>query len=60
MLYRLCGRFVVACILIMIVQKFAGVFPTTMRPVFWLETIALLAFGISWLTKGEGIKVLND
>ena len=25
------------------------------RPVYWLETLALLAFGISWLTKGEGI-----
>ena len=22
-------------------------------PVFWLESIALFAFGISWLTKGE-------
>jgi len=25
----------------------------TCDPVFWLETIALWAFGISWLTKGE-------
>lgn len=24
-------------------------------PVFWLETIALVAFGISWLTKGQVI-----
>jgi len=24
-------------------------------PVFWLETAAVLAFGISWLTKGEAI-----
>ena len=24
-----------------------------LRPVFWLETFALWAFGISWLTKGE-------
>ncbi len=24
-------------------------------PVFWLETFALWAFGLSWLTKGEGI-----
>jgi len=24
-------------------------------PVFWLETIAILALGISWLTKGEAI-----
>jgi hypothetical protein len=59
-LYRVCGWTVVACIVIMTLQKFAGVFPATMRPVFWLETIALLAFGTSWLTKGEGIKLLND
>jgi hypothetical protein len=25
------------------------------RPVFWLESIALWAFGISWLVKGETI-----
>ena len=23
--------------------------------IFWLETIAVLAFGVSWLTKGEAI-----
>jgi hypothetical protein len=23
--------------------------------VFWAETIALVAFGVSWLTKGEAI-----
>lgn len=28
------------------------------NPVFWLEAIAIVAFGISWLTKGEAI--LND
>ena len=25
------------------------------KPVFWLETLALFAFGFSWLTKGEAI-----
>ena len=25
------------------------------HPVFWLETIAILAFGFSWITKGEAI-----
>lgn len=27
----------------------------TLKPVFWLESIAIIAFGISWLTKGEAI-----
>lgn len=26
-----------------------------LKPVFWLETIALIAFGISWLVKGDTI-----
>ena len=26
-----------------------------LKPVFWLEAAALVAFGISWLTKGETI-----
>ena len=25
------------------------------QPVFWLETLALVAFGLAWLTKGEAI-----
>lgn len=27
----------------------------SLKPVFWLESIAIIAFGISWLTKGEAI-----
>ena len=26
-----------------------------LKPVFWLEALALWAFGISWFTKGETI-----
>mgnify|MGYP001004221667 CR=1 FL=1 len=26
-----------------------------LRPVFWLESIAIVAFGLSWLTKGQAI-----
>lgn len=25
------------------------------KPIFWLESIAIVAFGLSWLTKGEAI-----
>ena len=31
----------------------AGLNP--LKPVFWLETIAIAAFGISWLVKGQAI-----
>jgi hypothetical protein len=27
----------------------------SLKPVFWLESIAVVAFGISWLVKGEAI-----
>ena len=26
-----------------------------LQPVFWLESVAIVAFGISWLTKGEAL-----
>ena len=27
----------------------------SLKLAFWLETIALIAFGVSWLTKGQAI-----
>jgi hypothetical protein len=30
------------------------------EPVFWLESLTLWAFGISWGVKGEAIARLND
>lgn len=35
-------------------------FPLPFSPIYWLETFALVSFGISWLVKGGGVKVLND
>lgn len=31
-----------------------------LRPVLWLEVVAVVAFGLSWLVKGGGIRALND
>ena len=31
-----------------------------MKPVFWLESLALWAFGLAWFVKGEGLRRLND
>ena len=58
--YRACGWIVVACVVLIALHSFAGIFPDSLHPVFWFETIALVFFGISWLIKGEGIKALND
>jgi len=27
----------------------------SLNPVYWLEAIAIIFFGISWITKGEAI-----
>ena len=27
----------------------------TIKPLFWLETVMIVAFGISWLVKGEAL-----
>lgn len=55
--YRICGYVMVACIVSIV---FYFVLPAgiklrleALHYVFWFETIALWAFGISWLVKGE-------
>ena len=53
--YRGCGVTMLACIAL-IGLYYAVLQDTAVRtlgPVFWLETIALWAFGVSWFVKGE-------
>ena len=54
--YRICGWTMLACVFILAMyflikpfEKLVGGFPI----IFALETVAIVAFGISWLTKGE-------
>lgn len=61
------GYIMSACVLLMILYYIyqAGLDGAVDRlanysPVFWLETIGLWAFGLTWLIKGEGVKQLND
>ena len=59
-IYIACGLTMIGCILLMAVYKLLGDSSTgealsKLKPVFWLETITLWAFGISWLTKGKTI-----
>ncbi len=58
--YRVCGYTILACILLIIVAALPPVKTLVERltPVFWLESVAIVAFGVSWLTKGE--TVLKD
>lgn len=57
--YKICGyTILVAIALILYLALAYNSVPDTIKrlePIFWLESIAILAFGISWMTKGEVI-----
>ncbi len=57
--YRTCGiTIVVSIILIVLLAVLPSDIENAVRelnPVFWLESVAVVAFGLSWLTKGEAI-----
>lgn len=56
-IYRTCGVVILACIagIAVIALTPADSQVHTLSPVFWLEAAAIVAFGLSWLTKGEAI-----
>ena len=56
-LYRICGVLIFLCLILIAVVYFfcKGGSINKINPIFWLETIALFSFGISWLVKGEVI-----
>jgi hypothetical protein len=61
-IYRICGWVMIIC-LIGIGAKF--VIPSAKQwlggsLVFYMETFAIWAFGISWFTKGESLRYLRD
>lgn len=58
-IYLTCGCIMFSCIFLLI---FLFILPKNVynallifKPVFWLETIAFVAFGFSWLVKGEAL-----
>jgi len=53
--YTVCGLLILLCVLLIGLYKSFGVASelALLRPVFWLETIALWSFGFSWFVKGE-------
>ena len=57
--YKICGYTMSLCIVLVVIYYLlpdAVASPIKVyKPVFWLEAIAVVAFGISWLTKGEAI-----
>lgn len=55
--YTACGVTILACLALAAAAALvAPASPITqLDPVFWLEATAVVAFGVSWLTKGEAI-----
>jgi hypothetical protein len=55
--YTLCGYTILVCLAFIVVVAFLSSDSPVKRldPVFWLEAAAIVAFGVSWLTKGEAI-----
>ncbi|HLR04902.1 MAG TPA: hypothetical protein VK117_03760, partial [Pyrinomonadaceae bacterium] len=55
--YALCGYAILGSILLIATFKaLPGLAPfQQLTPVFWLEALAVVSFGVSWLTKGEAI-----
>ena len=55
--YTVCGYAILTCLaLSALVALLSGDSPVRrLDPIFWLESAAVVAFGISWLTKGEAI-----
>lgn len=63
-IYKICGVSMAACILLMAAYHFYSirlgdqVNPLEFyHPVFILELVAMLAFGVSWFVKGEALKL---
>ena len=55
--YVVCGYLILACIFLLAVY---GLFLrdtpiARLDPIFWLETVAVITFGLSWLVKGEAL-----
>jgi hypothetical protein len=55
--YTVCGYTIIACVIAIGIVSIPGVRAVVdgLRPVLWLEAAAVVAFGVSWFTKGEAI-----
>ena len=57
-IYVACGVIMLVCIALVAVNHlfFKDTSLSRIQPVFWLETIAMFAFGMSWITKGNWLR----
>ena len=57
--YRTCGVIIIAAMVMVPVSNVLDP-PDWLHAFFWLETICVVAFGISWLVKGGFLGILAD
>ena len=59
-IYRVCGWTIVGSMaaigLLMVAPDPLQARLVPLRPVFWLETLATVAFAMSWLVKGDALR----
>jgi hypothetical protein len=59
LVYRTCGLIISAAIVLVVVSNVVKP-PSSLHALFWLETTAVIAFGVSWLVKGGFLGILAD
>jgi hypothetical protein len=57
--YRTCGVIMAVAIVLVVVSNLVKP-PASLHSLFWLETTAVVAFGVSWLVKGGFLGILAD
>jgi hypothetical protein len=65
LIYLICGITILACIVLAALLLFVPNLQATswlrpLHPIFWFESVSVLAFGVAWFVKGETLGVLKD
>lgn len=51
--YEICGVIIVLCVVLLALTNFNVLrIPSQVHPVYWLESVAVWAFGVAWIVKG--------
>lgn len=56
LVYLVSGSVIAACVVLVPIESLViGAAISRFKPLFWLEAVAVFAFGVAWLVKGQGI-----
>jgi hypothetical protein len=56
LVYRICGIVIAVCLVLVPIESLViGAPIQRFRPLFWLEAVAVVAFGVAWLVKGQAV-----